>query len=226
MRYGVALLLTLCLVGAPAQADDHLESLSKHFRDFELRIDAYLEALWLRRYDVAEREVSRLTQHAVLLRRLGEDSGNESWDYYASNVFNHTLELLDSTKRQDGVEAIYLTAILLNHLGEIEASSPEWLRFHLKKQLSILDQGIAAHDASMVRDAAEIIHSSAQNIMLSAATSGHVYRHTRWTESIVQINGLGDQIINQVNRGEWGSVPELRNQIVKLVARWEGAFKV
>lgn len=218
-------LLLLIALLSPLHANEEMEALEHELSSMERLVDSYLTSLWERRFDEAEQTVGKIARQSAILHGLGEAAHNMSWVFYANNILHHAQELSTSTKRHDGVNAFYLASTMLNHLGEIEASIPEWLRYNLDQQLHRLDHGIADQDKRLVRDAAEEIHTSAHKMLMSVASSGHVYRHTRWTGGIIQLNGLGDALIDHANHDRWDEIPAIREKVERLVERWRASFK-
>lgn len=166
-----------------------------------------------------------LREQSAYLQTLGKRTHNLTWEYYASNLYNHCLELEEAAKLGDGRESIFLVAILVNHLGQIQSANPQWLKWYLNKQIRILDTGIDLKDQGTVRDAAEIIHTSAGKILMSASVMPELYVHQNWQRNMQQLNRLGDIILGDVNRGDWEKVQENTILIKHLYLRWANSFK-
>lgn len=177
--------------------------------------------LWAQAHEI----VVRLEKQSSWLLTLGRKNRNPTWEHYASNLYHHCLELQETTQRGDARESLLLAAILISHIGQVQSANPRWLVWHVSEQLRILQTGIQSRDKDTVRDAAEIIHESANRILLSASVVPEVYRHQNWRRNIHQINGLGDTILGDVNQGEWEKVLENAILIEHIFLRWAESFK-
>lgn len=206
-----------------AQASSH-RSMVKIFSNYQLTTDQFVHHLIDKNWDDALTATNSLIEQSAYLLDLGKQRHNSTWTYYANNLYNHCLELSKIVQEHNGVDAVYIVTILLNHIGQIQSSNPRWLRSYLNEQINLLEQGFQARDRYMVRNAAEIIHSSADKIILSVSSSEHVYRHTYWKGNIAVINRLGDAIIGEVNQGNWQDVGSKIQHIKHIIKKWSDSF--
>jgi hypothetical protein len=201
--------------------------LDDKFNKLEQSIDGIINAI--NQHDYAEAHLESL--HLSQLSKSLEDpaittvsSDNLGWYYYASNMHNHSMELVAAMKQEDGVTGIYLLATLMHHMGELQATIPYWLRSHLKRQLERLHQGIAERNSAMVRNAAEVIHIGSSKLRMSVTARSNAYRHTRWVSSAMTINQLGDQIIPLAEDEKWVEISGIAAEVEFLLQRWLDSF--
>lgn len=210
-----------------AESDHHsidLKALDDVFFRYEKTTNALIEAMDSHDWDKMAKLAKRITQQSQHLKILGGMRKNSSWIYYASNLFHHSLELVHTIDDRDGVEAMKIIITLVSHIGQIQSSHPVWLRHSVWGQVKALKKGIDHRDRGMVRNAAEVIHTSANKILLSVISSPKPYRHTYWKGNIIVINRLGDAIIGNVNRGDWSEVSEHFKRVVHMISRWSDSF--
>ncbi|MBF0382056.1 MAG: hypothetical protein HQL69_13615 [Magnetococcales bacterium] len=160
------------------------------------------------------------------LMKLGILDDNPTWEHYASNLYHHCQELEEAALQKDGKESIFLVAILVSHIGQIQSANPKWLRWYLGDVVKTLEKGIANRDKDSSRDASEILHTSATKILLSASIAPEVYKDTNWRRNISQINGVGDAILGAVNKDHWDGAQEQALLIKHILSRWVEGFKV
>ncbi|HIJ82837.1 MAG TPA: hypothetical protein HPQ00_01390 [Magnetococcales bacterium] len=218
------LTLLLCSIFVSVGHANNYAELDRHFSNYEQTLDRFVRALDARQWPEVLSLTQSLTQQSQQLLHIGRQANNPSWTYYSSNLYHHCLEMEQAATQKNGVESIYLFSTLLNHLDQIQSSDPFWLRHHIRRQLEILEQGIAAKNLDAVRDAAEIIHTSANKIILSISSSPKTYQHTYWKNNIIVINRLGDTIIGETNQGDWSKVAENLFHIQHVLEKWFDSF--
>lgn len=177
------------------------------------------------RWEEVRRLAVDLREQSSYLLKLGRRARNPTWEYYASNLYHHCLELEEVAQAGNGRESIFLAAILISHLGKIQSANPQWLKWYLNEQMSILFNGIENRDKETVRDAAEVMHESASKILLSASIVPEQYAHHNWQRNVHQINELGDTILGDVNRGDWEKAHDNATLIRHIYLRWANSFK-
>ncbi|MBF0427469.1 MAG: hypothetical protein HQL94_00990 [Magnetococcales bacterium] len=198
--------------------------LNEKFDLYEKTLQQLITAITQTSWSESEHLALSLTHQGQELLALGHTDNNAIWEYYASNLIHHGVELQEASKKHDTLEAIRLFATLTNHIGEIQSAIPAWLLDYLNQQIKILEQGIAEHDPKRIRDAAEILHNAANKIILSASTSRQSYRHTRWITNILDINRLGDELVGDINNDDWDTRKQHLQKIKTLYATWKDGF--
>ncbi|NGZ05977.1 MAG: hypothetical protein G8237_06430 [Magnetococcales bacterium] len=198
--------------------------LSQLFVRYERQLDAFIVALTHQEWSDADDHAEELIALGKELMWLGRGEQNSTWEYYASNLVHHGQELQDACWKQDSREAIYLVSTLINHLGEIQAAVPVWLLDHLEKQVHTLEDAMANRDRRAIRDAAEVIHSAAHKIILSASTSRQSYRHTRWLTNLLEINRLGDLLVGDAPGEDWAAYEGYLRRIQSIFVTWKDGF--
>ena len=177
-------------------------------------------------WNQARQVAVNLKQQSFHLLQLGKHHHNPTWEYYASNLYHHCLEMEEAILRNDGRESIFLIAILVSHIGQIQSANPRWLVWYVGEQIHILESGIKNRDKVSARNASEIIHTSANKILLSASIVPEVYTHLNWRRNIVQLNGLGDTILGEVNQEDWQRTKKKVDLIKHLYLRWKNSFRI
>ncbi|MBL7047971.1 MAG: hypothetical protein ISR96_00380 [Nitrospira sp.] len=219
------LLITLILSINPLSADaTDNATLSTLFEKYEVTMDQYIKDITSGEWNRAYANANSLINQSKTLHDLAIADQNEIFEYYASNLYHHCLELRNVSMNKNAVEAIYLINILLGHIEQIQAANPFWLKEHVRNQILILEKAISVHDKNAVRDSAEIIHTSAIKITLSALNP-NVYMHTRWLSNVVGINRIGDEIIGDVNNDNWDNIKDKFIHIKHIFNRWYSSFK-
>lgn len=226
MRLITRFLFHFCIVFtiiSASQATEYSE-LNGLFDHYDHTIEKLVRALVGKKWHEALAITQSLTDQSRNFLDMGRKNKNPTWTYYASNLFHHCLELEQIVGRNDGVAATYIVAILIDHIAQVQSSNPYWLRQYLNQQVATLEAGLAKHNHDAVRNAAEIIHTSANKIVLSISSAPKTYRHTYWKSSVVVINKLGDDIIGEVNQNDWSLVPGNLNRIKHALQRWNESF--
>ena len=210
------------------------EILTPLFNEYEANTNALVKifATMMRKggtdflWTKARRITEALKKYSFQLLQLGKEYNNPTWEYYASNLYHHCLELEEATLKNNGEESLLLVSILVNHIGQIQSANPSWLVWHVGEQIKILESGVQNRDTIRVRDAAEIIHTSASKILLSSSIVPEIYAYLNWRRNIIRLNDLGDSILGEVNQGDWSGVQQKVTMIKYLYARWKQGFKV
>ncbi|MEO5377633.1 MAG: hypothetical protein H7832_07630 [Magnetococcus sp. DMHC-6] len=195
------------------------------FNQYQTTLDQFIHELSKRSWQQAENQASSLLEQSQNFLKLGLQNENHTWEYYASNLVHHCLELQEAVKGEDSVEAIYLTAILLSHIGQIQSSVPRWLADYMNDQIQIIETSLQTRNTKAVRDAAEIIHDGASKIIFSISSAPHEYTHTRWVTNIEDMNRLGDALLGEVNDGQWENSKQKLEQIRFLYHQWVTSFQ-
>lgn len=222
----VIALITGLAFGTPAMSASTIgnATLTRLFVEYEQNIHSYIEKVtqqqWAESGIIAE-SLHKQSKHLIDLSKLSQ---NPVWEFYASNLTHHCTELIDANLAKDQVEIHYLIAILIDHIGQIQAVNPNWLREHIADQIQQIKEGLLRKENNRVRDAAETIHTSASKIVLSAVLARNAYKHIYWQTTIVQINRLGDTIIGEVNANNWQHIPKHLIHIEHLYGKWANSF--
>lgn len=224
-RFVGLILLVCCLPfasAAPAQP-----TLGDYFGRIEAGVDAVVRAVVDRDFAQATsvaRELLEVTTELHEAEQLPVGADNANWQYYSSNLYHHSQELIIAIDEQDSVAVFYLLSTILDHVGELQATVPLWLREHLFNLMALLKQGLINHDTRLIRDTAEEVHVSSTKLLMSATSRRSAYRHTRWTGTISAINRLGDEMIPMSERGHWEKIDENADEIEVLLLRWSDSF--
>ena len=220
-------MLFLCLLfpSWSGAVEDFNLLFSRTIIQYEQTLDEYIHAMtqgkWTLAYDMA----IVLTQQSETVLEMAKTQKNLTWEYYASNLLHHCQELQESTTDHNSVSSVYLTAILISHIGQIQSANPRWLRVHLLRQLHKAEEGFRQKSAKQVRNAAEIIHTGAGKMVSSATLSRDVYLHTRWVGTITDLNRLGDALLGEVNENNWSEGEEKLQRIRFLIEQWASSFR-
>ncbi len=198
--------------------------MSEVFTKYKSTINNFIISITTPSWNDATTLSQDLIQQGQELKDFGKQANNATWEYYASNLINHSMELQIACKNHDSVEAIHLLTILTNHIGEIQSSIPVWLQEYIGIQIETLKQSIANKDQKLTRDTAEILHTSAHKIILSASTSRQSYRHTRWLTNILDLNRLGDELLSDANQNDWETHTQHLKRIESLYVSWKDGF--
>ncbi|MEO5331414.1 MAG: hypothetical protein H7839_05270 [Magnetococcus sp. YQC-5] len=226
-RYGLWMMFFLCcpaLLFAGNPVRDANAILSEKFDQYETKLDAFIHAMNQSSWSEAEQLASTLTNLSEELMAMGQKNKNPTWEYYASNLTHHGQELQEACKQQDPDTSVHLVASLINHLGEIQSAIPVWLLEYLSQRIKELELGIDQKNAHQTRDAAEILHTAAHKIILSASTSRQSYRHTRWLANILDLNRLGDELLTEPENNDWNISKQHLQKIKALYAIWQDGF--
>lgn len=220
----LGLATSMALFSTPALAVDN-PTFTKLFQEYDASLDAFVKTLVAADWAKAKPQADDLEAKSNNLRQLAEKDANKNWLFDVTNLYHHSQELQEAVKEKNGVESVYLVSTLISHIGYIQAANPLWLKEYIGQQIKVAEAGIPAKKQEETRDAAEIIHTSANKIVLSAGTMKEVYAHTRWLDDVREMNGLGDSIIEDVNKGDWNAPVEKLVKIKLAYDKWVKAFK-
>lgn len=217
---------SLVMVGCPnlGWALDNA-TFTKVFSEYDEALEKYVTKLVGGDWPGAAVEAEGVVNKSREMKELAEKDSNPNWLYDVTNLFHHSQELVEATKGKEAVEGVFLVGILEAHIGYIQSANPEWLKVEVGRNIEIIEQGIAKKDQKSVRDAAEVVHSSSNKIVLSSGTMKHVYNNTRWLNDVRQMNGLGDAIIGEVNSGDWEGPARKIVKIKEAYDAWAKSFK-
>ena len=219
----LCLALTMLLYPSWAVSIEN-DMLTEAFEEYEAKIAAYVTAYSADDWESAMSNAVNLRALSQRLNGLARQDKNSLWESYSSNLYHHSLELIQASERKDPIASTYLVAIHLSHLQEIQSANPRWLREYVTENIRIMERSIALRDQQAVRDAAEIVHASAIKILMSVGAGEEVYVHTRWLATITQVNSLGDEILGEVNQGRWDKIQDKVKHIKYIIAKWTDSF--
>ena len=220
-------IITLFLVFSSVETRAiHIDAdISTLFNNYQRSMNSYVQALSRNDWQSAYQKATQLKEQSEHLHQLGIESGNKVWEYYASNLLHHCIELTETSLAHQKAESIYLVAVLIGHIDQIQSSNPFWLRHHVGLQIRILEDALVSRNKAEARNAAEVIHTAANKILLSVTSSPGSYKHSYWTGNIIRMNGLGDQILGEVNQGDWDDIPAKLSHIKHIYDKWSSSFQ-
>lgn len=217
-------IVTVILLATPTYAVDN-STFTQIFDKYQSTLNEFVKQLIARNWAAAQTLSDDIEVQSLNIKKLSEQDTNNNWRFDAGNTYHHAQELKDAAKSKDAVECVYLVGTLVAHIGYVQAGNPKWLLHELGTQINNVEKAIKDKNKDAARDAAEIIHTSANKIVLSAGVQKEVYTHIRWLDSVRQLNHWGDEIIGMVNQGNWAGPQELIPKIRLSYTKWEKSFK-
>lgn len=213
-----------CLMAGNAQALDNA-TFDKLFSEYDESLETFVTALTSGNWSGANTEAAKIVAQSKHMMELAKKDTNKNWIYDVTNLYHHSEELKEASEEKDAVESVFLVGILAAHIGYVQSANPKWLLEEVGKKIAVMEKGITEKNREATRDAAEIVHSSSNKIVLSSGTMKHIYVHTRWLGDIRKLNGWGDSIIGEVNSNDWKSPAKKLPKIKRAYGKWKKAFK-